>query len=945
MPVLAISMNQKLMHYLNEVSPVSTVMNIITTTIKESSFQLQLKTEANQVLNLGIELIQVSHYQAAIQSLLWALILYRTINNMSGEAASLYKLGEAYHKVGESQQAIERYKQLLTIAEEKSDYLYKAHALEGLGIVYRTQGEYQCVSNYHQQSLRIYQHINDYYGQAMSLVNLGIVYYYLGEYLQAIDSCQQCLNISNPRGYRSLEAKCWGIMGTTYHDQGQYPKAVKCCEQSLSIARDIGNFWEQGAALDSLGKIFNSLGQYQKAIENYKQSLSIAQERHTPYEEAASLGNIGSAFYALGQYPEAEKYYNDLFVIANKINHPHFKAAYLNALGAVYHQQRKYSKAIKSYKKSLRISRKTDYIEGELSSLGNLGNAFCALKQYSKSIEYYQKSLAIAQKINDRAREADTLNNLGFALLKSHRLAEAEKTLRAAMEVKESLRGGLKDAHKVSIFDTQLNTYRLLQEVLILQNKHKDALEIAERGRARAFVELLYERSFPKPEGIIEPPTFLQIQKIAQHINCTLVEYSVIEIDDLLLIWVIKPTGEITFRSLHLQPLRQEQNISLSDLVSQSRESLGVKEETLRSATPTTTQKTPQLIRYINEPLRQLHQYLIEPIASFLPTDPNTPVIFIPQGALFLVPFSALQDATGKFLIEQHIILTAPSIQVLDLTHQQRQRVATNHQLPLQSQDVLVVGNPTMPTIPLREPLEPLPPLPGSEAEAIAIASLLNTQAIIGDKATKVDIVQQMPKARLIHLATHGLLDDIKQLGVPGAIALAPSDNDNGFLTAGEIMEMFGQPQNSPLQAELIVLSACVTGLGKITGDGVIGLSRCLMAAGVSRLIVSLWPVSDLATAFLMIQFHKILNNLPQLKPGDAAKALNHAQKWLLNLTSEEAEQELEKLKPYIYQAYAGRSKRVAEVRINRYLKDIRDRTPYPFANPVYWSAFTTIGL
>jgi CHAT domain-containing protein len=107
-----------------------------------------------------------------------------------------------------------------------------------------------------------------------------------------------------------------------------------------------------------------------------------------------------------------------------------------------------------------------------------------------------------------------------------------------------------------------------------------------------------------------------------------------------------------------------------------------------------------------------------------------------------------------------------------------------------------------MPTIPLTEPPQTLHPLPGAEAEANAIASLLNTQAIIGDKATKVYIEKLMPKARLIHLATHGLLDDIKQLGVPGAIALAPSGNDNGFLTAGEILEM-------KLNAELIVLSAC----------------------------------------------------------------------------------------------------------------------------------------
>ncbi len=97
-------------------------------------------------------------------------------------------------------------------------------------------------------------------------------------------------------------------------------------------------------------------------------------------------------------------------------------------------------------------------------------------------------------------------------------------------------------------------------------------------------------------------------------------------------------------------------------------------------------------------------------------------------------------------------------------------------------------------------------------------------------------------------------MDDIKQLSVPGAIALAPSDNDNGFLTAGEILEM-------KLNAELIVLSACSSGQGKITGDGVIGLSRSLFAAGIPSVIVSLWSVGDDSTEFLMTKFYQNLQS------------------------------------------------------------------------------------
>ena len=237
-----------------------------------------------------------------------------------------------------------------------------------------------------------------------------------------------------------------------------------------------------------------------------------------------------------------------------------------------------------------------------------------------------------------------------------------------------------------------------------------------------------------------------------------------------------------------------------------------------------------------------------------------------------MVPFPALQDEQGKYLIEKHTILTAPSIQVLDLTRKLRQAQTPN----FASFPNLVVGNPTMPSVPPKtgEKAQQLPTLPGAEKEAIAIAPLLHTKAIIGSQGTKAAIVQKMPKARIIHLATHGLLDNFGS-GVPGAIALAPDPSPssapkpgeiNGLLTAEEILDM-------KLLAELVVLSACDTGRGRITGDGVIGLSRSFISAGVPSVMVSLWSVPDASTAELMTQFYKDF----QQHHLDKATALRHA--------------------------------------------------------------------
>ncbi len=446
-----------------------------------------------------------------------------------------------------------------------------------------------------------------------------------------------------------------------------------------------------------------------------------------------------------------------------------------------------------------------------------------------------------------------SLNNLGLVLYKKGQLKEAERTLRDGIQVWESQGARLdgSDADKISIIETQATTYRLLQKVLIAQNKIDAALEIAERGRTLAFVQLLATRSNEAPTvaSMIPPATIEQIQQIAKTQNATLVEYSLIydHLDELgqpqaqeseLFIWVIQPTGEVTFRKSDLKPLWQGKTTTLAQFVNSVRQFLAEGRWNVGNYR--------QKIR----PFEQLHQVLIQPIADKLPTNPEAHVIFIPQQSLFMIPFSPLQDASGEYLIEQHTILTAPAIMLLSLTHQQRQRI------PESVKEWLVVGNP-----------EPMPqdfrPLPAAKQEALAIASLMKTQAITGKVATKTEILQRMPSSRVIHLATHAILDESQGLG--SAIALSASSTDNGWLTASEILDL-------KLSAELVVLSACNTGRGRITGDGFIGLSSSVILSGASSAIVSLWSIPDSPTAFLMKEFYHHLQQNP-----DKAQALRQA--------------------------------------------------------------------
>jgi CHAT domain-containing protein len=404
------------------------------------------------------------------------------------------------------------------------------------------------------------------------------------------------------------------------------------------------------------------------------------------------------------------------------------------------------------------------------------------------------------------------------------------------------------DRDKIVALDKGQYVFQKLIQIYLKFGLEEQALLTAEMAKARAFADLLSTRYAGR---FVDSPTLEQIRQIAKTQRATLVEYMILsenKQESELLIWVVKPTGEIApmrrvnLKSLSVllkgacqtqlnQPLK-----SLADVVDKVHCSMRI-----NAYSPNADNTGARL--------RQLHQLLIEPIADLLPNDSNAQVIFIPHQELFLVPFPALLNAKGKYLVDQYLTLTAPSIQVLDYTR------AIQNKVDQSTGNAIVVGNNATfaPEIKIQ--------LNEAENEAKQVARLLNTQAIIGNQATKANVLRQLPQARYIHFSTHGEFKEAD--GLQSWVALAPSSNDDGLLTAAKISEM-------RLMANLVVLSACTTGRGTITGDGVLGLSRSFIAAGVPSVVVSLWSVQDAGTTFLMNQFYSHLSS-------GKAKALQQA--------------------------------------------------------------------
>ena len=853
---------------------------------------------------------------------------------MEAEADQLVWQAEEHHKISEYKYALELWQRAVNTYQRTRNYLGEGSALVGLGICHDFLGEYQKAIDYYQQALEITHNIEGIAGKAgkgICLGNIGKSFSSLGEYQKAIEYHKQSLEIAQEVSNRDAAVTALGNLGCAYYSLGRYKQALEHHQEQLNLAQEVGNRIEEVNALGSLGLVLYFIGQNEQARDCYQKAWTIAREIGARAQEASLLSNLAACYNNfLGNNDKAVDCFQQALEIQREIGDRFGEASSQSGLGMTYRSLGQHTKAIECYQVALVIVLEIGDRSGQANYLSNLGLIYNLLGQYRHAIESCKRALIITQEIGDRRGEGFALNNLGIALLNSGQLTQSENTLCAAMEIKESLRIGLEDTHKVSIFETQADTYSLLQQVLVLQHRPNEALEIAERGRTRAFVDLLYQHLTNIPKGItneisqaktIESPTLNQIQQIVQAQKTTIIEYSIINSNHLF-IWVIDPTGKITFCPVYLKPLKQYDS-SLADLVANARK-FSSAEKNPDDSTSAINDEVLSPIEPTYPALQQLYEYLIQPIFHLLPTHPNTPIIFIPHGSLFLVPFPALQDKTGKFLLEHYKVLTAPSIQLLNLISKQREGVKNQEwRVKENLLDALVVGNPTMPIIPLTDPPVQLQDLTWAQAEAEAIAPLLNTVAITGKFATKVTIRERMLNARLIHLATHGLLDDIRQLGIPGAIALAPSKDDNGFLTTGEILEM-------QLNAELVVLSACSTGQGKITGDGVIGLSRSLIAAGVPSVIVSLWSVNDQSTAFLMIRFYQ--NFQQGMMP---VTALNDAQRWLMGITKSEMSVWLNAnqtvLRPTLL------------MNLRRKLNPLSDHER-PFRDPFHWAAFCAIG-
>jgi CHAT domain-containing protein/lipopolysaccharide biosynthesis regulator YciM len=781
---------------------------------------------------------------------------------------------------GDYQKALPLAERAVRLAEQSGDRAALGRALAELGRSQWGRGQYAVARETLERGLTVFQTLNDTAGLSEVLMRLGETEFSMGRYTEALGRYELALERNREAPAPGREGRIRSNIGVALRFLGRFDEAAATTEAALKIFREMADEGGVGQAQTFLGIINRARSEYQKAIAAYAEAIAIRQKLGDRRGQAQVLGNLGNVYLDLSEYEKAIDAYTRSLAIAEEIGYAaqvgfsRFNlAAVLADLGRGSEALARFEQALATWRQIdrqpevgrtlrqialqrfhghdqvdgaraaldevLTIARRISDLELEAFGLLDLGVLDLAQGQHASAVARFEQGLEIARKMGSPNLEYQLLSQRGRARLQASRTEEGIADLRSSAAIVNDIRSRVtSDEAKIAFIDTRQAVFQDLAAALVDAGRPVEALEIAEAGRARAFADALQSRPTRSLPGdnltVVDSPRIDEIRATARRLDATLVEYLIA--DQALLAWVVSPSGDVQMARTEGASRR------LSDL---ARALLKALDE------PAASTKNPAPARAL---LQELHRLAIGPVANWLPQSASKLVIVIPYGPLALVPFAALEDQQGTPLVARHTLSVAPSASIFRYTS-------------AKVRSAIPGGMPMIFAAPEAPPNAGLPALEGSVEEGRRVATRLarfTPMRLEGKQATEHAAKRQLARATYIHFATHGLVSETRPTN--SSVVLAEGDGEDGYLRAAEVYGL-------EIAADLVVLSGCSTGRGRITGDGVFGLPRAFLYAGASSVVASLWDISDRATVFLMDRFYAHL-----LRTGDKAAALRAAQ-------------------------------------------------------------------
>ena len=795
---------------------------------------------------------------------------------------------------------------------------------------------------------------------------------------RAAKLAQQALDLSEKAGDKIRAANAMVYLGAALSYQGKFTESVAVAQKGVAVAREAGDKKVLAQMLNTAAGIIGGTGNYEEALALFYECLDVARESNDPVMQYMSLLNIGEAYVRSGEPDRAEAPLRDSLRLAGqlKTNDPKSgskskkgrEMALLN-LGAMEMARQNYPAALDYYKQV--HASKPESSLWVVSALQGMAESYQQLGESQKATELLKEAMPIAEKAESGVEYRNLLSALGVnqeklgnldaalasenkALALIHdgggdpdvewqvesRNAHIERALGRSNDALEHYQKSISGIERLR--SVALNTeegragvlgksravYAETADLLYETHHEGEALEMAERGRARAFLDMLAEsrvgvleeanteqdsreaailtrisgiqkelwnekssEAAKKHEAELtaaeadleafhvavrqidpryasvhypEPVRVSEMQNELLDEHTALVEYLLGEKRSLA--WVVTRSGIVTV-SLPARNEIEEQTSAYRKTLMQRVSALTVK----------------QSLAEVRRSGSQLYKLVFAPVEAAVACCET--LIIVPDGALDYLPFEALVTGSG-YLAEKHAIVYGPSASALVTVRVLNHQVIEPPRMLLAFADPVTSsaarGGPGIQTAKPKTMVERGPDgeedymergfslmaLPYSREEVLSISKLFPgpaSKVYLGAEAREETVKgEKLGDFRYVHFASHGFLDETKPSRSGILLAHDPLSSEDGILQMDEIMRL-------KMNADLVTLSACSTGLGKfVNGEGVLGLTRSFFYAGARNVAVSLWNVNDSATATLMGNFYRNLNR--GLPKGEAMR-------------------------------------------------------------------------
>jgi len=632
------------------------------------------------------------------------------------------------------------------------------------------------------------------------------------------------------------------------------------------------------------GLIALNLGDLPGAEASLQQALEDARAASLQDEEAVQLNNLGIVSREKGDLDQARERFGQALSIDVKLKSTLGRAYDLRNLGIVEQMKGNLPQAAAHLTEALELTRSVKDRFNEVKVLHGLSRLDLARGDLKSALRHAQGAYNVSVKLGLREVVWRSLRTLGEIASREGKLSEAEGFYRQAIELVERMRASLKaEEFRAGFLDNKFDLYEDMIHLLLDTGKDELALEYSERSRARGFLDLLANRSVTIG-GSGNQEMFKEVRRLKRRLAPLAEEVRRTEGQERKAAEAAYAQAQQVYREKfeqlrRLQPaltdfievrpagtreIRKQlpADVALLAYYVTSRDTIGwvIRKDGVRAhrlpAAKKQLQKRVSRVRRLLEnfspadrDLKKLYDQLVRPLEKDLEGIRSLGVL--PHDVLNYLPFAALQTGPFSYLSDRWRVFIAPSVGVLQvLLRRQRDRFGP-------AGGLLALGNPA-----LGDPALELP-FAEKEASAVGFEQPGGTVAL-REKATEAAFREESGLSEYLHLACHGEFNSKSPLF--SSLKLAPGGGQDGDLTALEVFSL-------SLSARLVTLSACQTGLGKLTsGDEIIGFNRAFLAAGAGSIISSLWRVSDVATAVMMKRFYRYL------KTDTTLEALHRAQ-------------------------------------------------------------------